>query len=243
MSRLRSATLLLVVVIAAGLTAGCRPASLVSTQDEIEVGRSAAAQIEREYTVVTDPAVNRLVDGIGQNLAAQAAQREGITYKFGVLQDQSVNAFALPGGWIYLYSGLIDAVGNDQNVLAAVIAHEIGHVAARHHAEMMGRSAIYGIAVGVLTSGNVQQWANVFANLTLLRWSRKHELESDRLAVEYTYRSGRYQPEGVVRLLQLLQEKGGESRFLPFLQTHPLTGDRVERAQYWIQYYRQGGVR
>lgn len=231
--------LLVVILTVAGLSAGCRPATLVSTQDEIEVGRRASAQVEAEYTVVTDPAVNRLVNDIGRTLAAQAA-RQDVEYTFKVLDDPSVNAFALPGGWIYLFSGLIDTIGTDRDMLAAVIGHEIGHIADRHHAEMMGRATIYGIAIGVLTSGNMQQWANVFANLHLLRWSRRHELVADRLAIEYTFKSGPYQPEGVIRLLELLQERGGESRFLPFLRTHPLTEDRIERAKFWVVEYRAG---
>jgi len=221
------------------ISGGCAPKSLVSTEDEIAVGQRAAAQVEREYKVSQDAAVNQRVTTIGQTLAAQGA-RPGIEYKFKVLEGKDINAFALPGGWIYVFSGLLDAVGSDNDMLAAVIGHEIGHVAARHHADIMGRSQLYGIAIAVFTKGNTQDWASFFANLNLLRWSRKHELESDRLAVKYLYQSKRYDPNGVVRLLELLKQKSGDSRFLAFLRTHPLTEDRIERAKYWVAQYEAG---
>jgi len=239
MKRLRSYLLVGSLICIACLGCGCKPESLVSTEDEIELGSRAAAQVEKQYKVAQDAAVNQLVTTIGQAMAAQA-QRPGIEYKFKVLENKEVNAFALPGGWIYINSGLVDAISDDRDMLAGVLGHEVAHVAARHHAEMMGRSTLFGIAIGAFTKGNAQQWASLFANLNLLRWSRKHELEADRLAIQYTFKSGHYSPDGVLRLLELLKKQGDESKFAPFLRTHPLTEDRIERAKYWIGEYRAG---
>lgn len=233
--------LLIAAIFIAAFSAGCKPESLVSTQAEVDVGRQAAEQVERQYKVSTDPALNQLVTNMGQTLATQAAPRTGIQYKFKVLESKEVNAFALPGGWVYVFTGMVDAIGNDHDMLAAVMGHEIGHVAARHHAQIMGRSTLYGIGIAVLTKGSTTNWANFFANLNLLRWSRKDEYIADQLAVEYLYKGRQYDPNGVIRLLEMLKKQGGNSKFASFLRTHPLTQDRIDRAKYWVQQYQQTG--
>ncbi|MBI2843715.1 MAG: M48 family metalloprotease [Armatimonadetes bacterium] len=232
--------LLLVLALAAsGMLWGCAPESLVSTSDEVAVGRQAAAEVEATYPVSRDPAANQLVNDIGRHLLSQTQPRQGIEYTFKVLDVNDVNAFALPGGWIYINRGLIDQTRGNRDQLAGVIAHEIGHVQAKHHAEMMGRSALYGIAIGALTKGNVTQWANLFANLNLLSWSRKHEYEADTLAIDYTFAS-RYNAQGIIDFFRVLQAEQGRGRTPAFLRTHPLTEDRIERAQAYLNRKKSG---
>lgn len=212
---------------------GCSPKSLVSEDQEVAVGQQASAQIESQYPVSRDPGLNSLVNTIGQNLLVFANPRPGIVYKFKVLDINDINAFSLPGGWIYVDRGLIDATNGNRDEIAGVIAHEIGHVQARHYAEIMGRAELYGIAIGTLTQGNAAQWASVFANLNLLRWSRKEEYEADRLAIDYMLPS-QYNPQGLIDFLKVVEQTQGESRSALFLQTHPLTSDRIQRDQEYL---------
>lgn len=214
--------------------AGCSSKDIVSTSQEVEVGQEAARQIEAQYPVSKDSGLNKLVNDTGQTVLRYVPnKREGIEYKFKVLDINEVNAFSLPGGWIYIERGLIEATKGNNHQLAGVIAHEIGHVQARHAAKMMGRSQIYGIAIDILTEGKTQEWANVFANLNLLRWSRKEEYEADKLAVDYLLPSP-YNPKGLIDFFKVLLAEDGKGATLPFLQTHPLTQDRIDRLQEYL---------
>jgi len=203
---------------------------LVSTSQEVSIGQQASAEVEAQYPVSRDPQLNQLVNNIGQEILRYASPRSGIQYTFRVLDVSDVNAFSLPGGWIYINRGLIDATRGNVNQLAGVIAHEIAHVEARHHADLMGRSALYGIAIGTLTEGNTTQWVSFFSELYLLRWSRRHEYEADRLAIDFMLPS-RYNPQGIIDFFMVLEAESGRGRTPEFLRTHPLTEDRIERAQ------------
>ncbi|MEN6370484.1 MAG: M48 family metallopeptidase [Armatimonadota bacterium] len=225
--------ILLVTVAASVLLTGCPPEKLISTSDEVSIGRQAAAEVEAQYPVSRDPRLNQLVNTIGQNILRQTTPRKGITYTFKVLDISEINAFSLPGGWIYVDRGLIDATSGNVSELAGVIAHEVGHVQARHHAQIMGRSELYGIAIGTLTKGNTTQWVSFFANLNLLRWSRSQEYEADKLAIDYTFNSP-YNPEGLIDFFRVLEAKVGKGSTPAFLSTHPLTEDRIERAQAYL---------
>jgi len=233
--------LLFAIVLSAAVLSGCKTSSLISESQEIEIGRQASLDIERKYHVVNDPALNQRINHIGQTIAARSA-RANIAYTFKILDLKDVNAVSLPGGWVYLYKGLINECKDDDDMLAGVIAHEIGHVAARHHAAIMGRETLYGIGIQVLVKGNLQQWVAVWANLDLLRWSRSDENEADRLAINYTYGSP-WKPDGLIRFLKILQtkSKGDGGIFGPMLRTHPLTKERIERAEKYLQELERTG--
>lgn len=222
--------------------AGCKPESLVSRSQEVQIGEEAARDIERRYPVNRDPQLNALVTTIGQNLA-QYSSRQDIEYKFRILDIDDVNAVSLPGGWIYVYRGLIDETEGNRDQLAGVIAHEIGHIAARHHADLIGRQFYASLLVGTLTSGDIQQIAGILADITLLRWSRKHENEADRLGIRYAYQS-QYQAEGLIQFLERLAAMQGSepSEFEQIFRTHPVTADRVERARAYLADLRAGRV-
>jgi len=229
--------LLLAVIAAGSLIAGCSPKSLVSTSQEVDVGRQAAAQVEAQYPVSRDPKLNQLVNDVGHTILRYTTPRPGIQYTFKVLDISDINAFSLPGGWVYVDKGLIDATHGSVNEVAGVIAHEIGHVQARHAAEMMGREEIYGIAIGTLTKGNTAQWASVFANLNLLHYSREDEYQADRLAVDYLLPSP-YNPQGLIDFFEYLLARQGEGHTPQFLRTHPLTRDRITRLQAYLNQKR-----
>jgi len=229
--RIRSGAHFWPLLLAVAALTGCETESLVSKSQEVEIGRQAAKDIEARHPVSKDAELNATVNDIGQYIAARS-DRTDIQYTFKVLDIKDVNAVSLPGGWVYVYKGLMDEVGSDKDMLAGVIAHEVGHVTARHHAELMGRSTLYGIGIAVLTKGNTRQWVNFFANLNLLRWSRKHEYEADALGIKYTY-SSTYNPDGLIRFLEVLQTKSKSepSRFEAALRTHPVTSERIDRAK------------
>jgi len=223
------------------LSSGCKPESLVSQDQEAEIGREASRQIESEYPVDKDPALNAEVNQIGQTLAKHS-DRPNITYTFKILDIKDVNAVSLPGGWVYIYKGLINETRNKPNQLAGVIAHEIGHIAARHHAEMIGRDLQASLLIGTLTKGDVQTVANIFAAITQLRWSRKQEFEADRLGIKYMYRSKIYEPQGLIDFFNnlLKMEKKPPSRFEQIFLTHPVTAERIKRAQEYYDALKSG---
>lgn len=230
-----STAFVITLVLLCALLAGCNTAGIVSRSDEVEIGRQASKQIEQEYKLDNDPKLNQLVNRIGQTLAARS-DRTDITYTFKILDTKDINAVALPGGWVYIYRGLIDEVAGDEDELAGVIAHEIGHIAARHGAKQIGRSTLYGVGIQVLTKGTVAQLASIWANLDLLRWSRTDEYEADHLGVKYTYGSP-WKADGLIRFLKVLQAKSKEKdggSFGAMLRTHPMTADRVKRAETYL---------
>jgi predicted Zn-dependent protease len=241
----RSCYLALLIVLLVGLSileTGCPPKSLVSKSQEVEIGREAARDVESRYPVSKDAELNAMVDRIGQDLAQHCSDRPDIKYTFKVLDIKDVNAVSLPGGWVYVYKGLIDETKGKPDQLAGVIAHEIGHIAARHHADMIGRQTYATILLGTLTKGDVQQIAGVFADLSLLRWSRKHEYEADRLGIKYMYRCRTYDPQGLVNFFNLLlqKQKDEPSRFEQMFRTHPVASERISRAQKYLDDLKAG---
>ncbi len=241
MQKIGRVGLILIALVFSISLCGCKTSSLVSESDEIAVGRQAAKEIERDYKILDDPKLNNRINKIGQELAARS-DRSHLEYSFKILDTKEINAIALPGGWVYIFKGLIDVVGNDQDQLAGVIAHEIGHISARHHASQMGRATLYEIGIQVLTKGNVSQWAAIWANLDLLRWNRAQEKEADRLAIKYTYGSN-YDPQGLIDFLKYLQSKSGGGEKSPFgamLRTHPLTEDRIKASEEYLNKLKEG---
>ena len=224
--------LLVLLVVSVSVLTGCKPAGLVSTSQEVDIGRQASKQVESQYPVNKDPELNRMVTTMGQNLV-RFSPRQDVEYTFKILDVDEVNAVSLPGGWIYVYKGLIDLAENNPDQLAGVMAHEIGHVAARHHADMIGRETYAGLIIQTVTRGDVQQWAGLFANLTLLRWSRKHEYEADILGIDIMYKSKQYDPQGLINFFGALEQKQKDnpSEFAQMFRTHPVTTERIKRAQ------------
>jgi beta-barrel assembly-enhancing protease len=213
--------------------AGCKTSDLVSTSDEVSIGRQAAAQVESQNKISHDPALNRLVTNTGNTILRTVPVRTGITYTFKVIDTADINAFSLPGGWVYVENGLIEATKGDVNQLAGVMAHEIGHVQARHAAQMIGRQEIYGVAIGTLTKGDTAKIAGIFANLNLLQYSRDEEYQADQLAVDYLLPS-QYDPQGLINFFKVLMQKEGSGGGPEFLRTHPLTQDRINRLQAYL---------
>jgi predicted Zn-dependent protease len=195
----------------------------MSQKEEIQLGQQAAAQIERQYRTWEDPTVTR----IGQAIAA-ATEKPDLPYRFRVVDQNEVNAFALPGGPVYVTDELLKTIGNDRDQLAGVLGHEVAHITKRHSVRQMERQNWFGLGIEVLTEGNVQDLATIAANLQLLHYSRDQEYEADKKGVQYARAAG-FDPRGLVRFLDHLAslEKGGAS--IPWLRTHPGSEARADR--------------
>lgn len=210
---------------------GCKGTNILSRDEEIRIGRQAGAAIEKQYGVSRNPADINLVERIGQRLAA-ANNLRNWPYTFKVLNDRSVNAVSLPGGPVYVFRGLIDATEGNEDEIAAVVAHEIGHVERRHAAQQYSQGVLAGLLITFGTRGDVTTAAQI-ANLFMqMKFSRDDEYEADTSAIRYTYRAG-YDPHGLVRFFQKLQrmERQGSGDVISNnLRTHPLTSARIQRA-------------
>jgi beta-barrel assembly-enhancing protease len=224
------------------LTAGC-----ISEEREQELGDAMAADINRQIPLVREPLLTHYVSTVGNSLA-RVSDRPALDYNFYIINSAMVNAFALPGGHIYVTRGLLERTETGKE-LAGVLAHEIGHVAARHGVQKLQRhlrtgsvvNMLYNLILGgepALLRENSLQLAGIVWSAT---HSREDEQEADRLAVEYMGRAG-LDPEGIVTLLETLLEDGVEdtSRIAAWFSTHPMTQERIDLAQAEIAQLEPG---
>jgi predicted Zn-dependent protease len=208
---------------------------------EMALGRDLSRQVEATSKLVTDPIVTEYVNRIGQNLVRNSDARVPFTIK--VLDNEEVNAFALPGGFFYVDSGLILAADNESE-LAAVMAHEIAHVAARHATKNMTRSEIWNLAsiplmfIGGPAGYAIAEVASIAVPMSFLKFSRDAEREADMLGLQYDYAAG-YDPQAFVQFFEKLNadDKKKHSKLAKMFSTHPMTGDRVTAAQDEIRQY------
>jgi beta-barrel assembly-enhancing protease len=211
-----------------------------SLDREMALGRQLSQEVEGSAKLVTDPIVTEYINRIGQNLVRNSDARVPFTIK--VLDNEEVNAFALPGGFFYVDSGLILAADNEAE-LAGVMAHEIAHVAARHATKNMTRAQIWNMAsvplifVGGPVAYAVAEAAGLLVPLGFLKFSRDAEREADLLGLEYDYASG-YDPQAFVEFFEKLNiEKKKPNMVAKAFATHPMNVDRIEAAQDEIRKY------
>lgn len=202
-----------------------------STDKEVKIGESIAKAIEKEYKLVDDPLVQNRVQEIGKKIVS-VSDRKDINYSFYVLDDKEVNAFALPGGFIYVNKGLIEKVNNDDE-LAGVLAHEVGHLVARHSIKklqaIMGYSLLRVLISQVPQGGaDLGEGADAAFVQIILGYAREDELLADQLSVHYTRLAG-YDPQGMVNFLNRLHDDNlrGPLRPLSYAKTHPYVPDRI----------------
>ena len=213
--------------------------NFISLEKEIQMGRQLAAEIERQVKLVEDPTINEYVNRVGQNLVRNSDAKVPFTIK--VVESDEINAFALPGGFFYVNSGLILAA-DDESELAAVMAHEIAHVAARHGTENASKAQMVNIAslplifLGGVGGFALRQAAGFLIPMQFLQFSRKAEAEADYLGVEYLYKTG-YDPGAAVSFFEKLQarESARPGSVSKMFSTHPPTGDRIEMTKKNIE--------
>ncbi|WP_296885739.1 M48 family metalloprotease [Thiobacillus sp.] len=184
---------------------------LISEQQEIQMGAQAHEDVLREYAALDNPALQAYVNGIGQKLAKQS-HRPDLQWRFTVVDSPDVNAFALPGGYIYITRGLM-AYLNSEAELAGVLGHEIGHVTARHGVRQQSASTAAGLGVvlgSILVPGLDSQAATGMMQSVAQAWTagygRDHELESDRLGAQYLAKSG-YDPQAMIAVIGVLKNQ------------------------------------
>jgi predicted Zn-dependent protease len=206
-----------------------------STETEIRMGKSYAMQLEKSVKFVNDPVVNEYVNRIAQNLVKNSDAKVPFTIK--VIDSDEVNAMALPGGFMYVNSGLI-LTADDEAEMAGVIAHEISHVAAHHAVREQTRlnyaqlGTIPLIFIGGWTGYGIYEAAQIGIPLTFLQFSRGFESQADFLGVQYMYRAG-YDPQAFVTIFEKLEnlEKTKPHLISKAFSSHPQTPDRIEATQ------------
>ncbi|MBN3039375.1 MAG: M48 family metalloprotease [Candidatus Omnitrophica bacterium] len=215
---------------------GQKETYFISTAQEMAIGENVEKEVLETYKVSGDKKKQDYVDQIGQKVAS-VSDRQDLDYKFVVLDDKELNAFTIPGGIVYINTGLLDILNDDE--VAAVLAHEIGHVAARHSIKriqsQLGYQLLLTVAVVSVNKNDpnaaktVAQGSNAIFELVQLGYSRRDELLADRLSIKYTYKAG-YNPWGMVEALKKLQahseEKGGWGGPV-ILRSHPYIEDRI----------------
>lgn len=206
-----------------------------SLEKEIAMGKSYAQEVESSVKLVQDPIVTEYVNRIGQNLVRNSDAKVPFTIK--VVDSDEINAFALPGGFFYVNSGLILAADNEAE-LAGVMAHEIAHVAARHTMRQMTRSNLANLGslplifMGGWAGYAIRSAAGFALPMTFLTFSRGFEAEADYLGLEYMYKTG-YDPQSFVAFFEKLQakEKKKPGTLAKAFSTHPQTPDRITKSQ------------
>ena len=226
---------LLVLGCAVNPVTGKRELSLVSESQEIEIGRSSDPQIVASYGLYDDADLAAFVDAIGQKMAA-LSHLPDLKFTFRVLDSPVINAFALPGGYVYVTRGILAHMNNEAE-LAVVLGHEIGHVTARHGARRQTNATLAGLGIGLggALVPQVAQYSPVLQQslgLLFLKYGRDDEHQADELGVAYSLAAG-YDPEAGSRFFEVLDRQMQESgQSLPgWLSTHPDPGDRVKRTR------------
>ncbi len=221
----------------------------ISTQSEVQLGNTYAAQIDTQLPIIRDAEVTRYVSALGNELAAVSDAR-GLTWHFTIVDSKEVNAFAVPGGWIYVNRGLISRAQN-MSQLAGVLAHEIGHVTRRHTVQQMQQSDQMNgglLALCTLTtvcsSGVGQAAINVGGSALFAKFSREDEQEADTEGVKTAVKAG-IDPRGIPGMFRILlsERNSNPSSVDAFFATHPLEESRITATSQQIATYSAAQLR
>jgi len=212
---------------------------LGSKESERETGKQIYQRLKSKDALYQSDTYTRYVNNIGRRLAIYSDWNQ-VEYTFSILRSFRVNAFALPGGYVFVTRGLLKEV-QDEAELAGILAHEVAHVAARHHAkrkQMQIASLMAAAAMAPAGGAGAVQGGLMAGQMAQLGYSRQHEREADRLGMEYATRAG-YDPRGIIRFLRTLKELQDriQDRQLVFLQTHPGLSERIDQAESMVGNY------
>jgi predicted Zn-dependent protease len=209
--------------------------NFTSLEKEIALGRELAAEIERQVRLVDDPVISEYVNRVGQNIVRNSDAQVPFTFK--VIEDDSINAFALPGGFVFVNTGILLRADEEAEV-AGVLAHEIAHVTARHGTENSTKSQIINIAsiplifLGGVVGFGIRQAAGLIIPMQYMSFSRGAEEEADYLGIQYAYKTG-YDPGAAVTFFEKIQalETAKPGTISSLFASHPPTENRIEKTQ------------
>jgi beta-barrel assembly-enhancing protease len=216
-----------------------------SIEKEVAIGRQLSAEVDRSSKIINDPIVTEYINRVAQNIVLHSDSKVPFTIK--VVDSQEVNAFALPGGFLYVNRGLLEAADNEAEV-AGVIAHEISHVAARHGMEQASKGELFNylsiplIFFGGIGGYAIRQGLGLAVPLTFLKFSRGAEKEADRLGAQYMWASG-YDPNALITFFEKLQAKNKKKpgTLSKLFSTHPMTGDRITEVRELVARFPDRG--
>lgn len=243
--KMRRACLVLTVAaaLAAGMgSSGCKArfGNMMSKSQEVQLGQQARSDVERQNRIDTDPAINARMQRIADRIFPLARTDYDVPYSIKVIDSKEVNAFALPGGPIYFYRGLIELADSDDEI-AAVLGHEASHVVKRHSAKQISDAQMKGIIASVALGGQsdlVQTLAGLGLQLDQLRYSRDDETEADTNGFRYLVAAG-YNPDAMASFFRKMAQKSGRGG-PEWLSSHPVTSKRIERAERMAADYKSG---
>lgn len=233
--RIKFLSLILVLLLSSCATnyniyTGKEEFTFMSDEKEVDLGKSLSERVEEKFKPLEDYLTQSRINDIGKKIADVCDRRE-IIYYFKVLDEKDKNAFALPGGYIYIFKGLLDEIGSDDE-LAYVLAHEVSHVVARHSVDLLKKNLGFNILmilakVGAPDTRTVSR-ANTALDLLMLSYSREDELMADKLAVRFMKRAG-FNPEAALSSLEKLKEIKRKEPIRPMYgRTHPYINERIK---------------
>ena len=213
---------------------GDRELSLVSEGQEIQMGEQYSKEVVASMGLVDDQALQTYVSTLGKQLAAES-ERPNLPWEFFVIDDAAVNAFAIPGGKIFVTRGILTHM-TDEAELMGVLGHEIGHVTARHSVQQMSRQQLAGLGLGIgsILSEDIARYGQIAStglSVLFLKYGRDAERQADELGFKYMVREG-YDPRAMVDMFDILRRTGGEGGRVPnWLATHPYPEERIATTQ------------
>ena len=247
LSSSRRPALALCAALGMGLLPGCQSGqirnNMMSPSQENDLGREYASQIDSQVKFVMDGKTNRHVLDVSAPVLAQAQKdRPDLSFRVRVIDSPDLNAFSIPGGYIYIYRGLLDKIGTDDDALACIIGHEASHVVRRHVAKSISDQQNKGLLVDVATllsrDYRVNQVGGALFQLDQLHYSRVAEFEADRWGERFAYNAG-YDPTGMVRTFQIFENEEKKSgQPAAYAQDHPINENRILRVEEQLRELR-----
>ena len=241
------------LLLVTGITAGCPPAAAISIKEEQQLSREFLVVLKQHLQIIDDPEINSYIDGIGQKILA-ALPPQPFTYHFYVIKEDVYNAFAIPAGHIFINSGLLLAMDNEDE-LAGILSHEISHVICRHVSQRIDRSKninlatmagmVAGIFLGAAAGEPAAAQGLIFGSAAAgqsmsLAFSRDDEAQADQLGLGYLNKAG-YSAEGLLDILKKIRSRQwyGSDQVPTYLMTHPAVEQRIVDIDSWIASHKQ----
>lgn len=207
---------------------------LISSAEEVEIGQQVASDVESKEKLLSNTTVQNYVNDVGQKIVGVCDRRD-IEYKFKVIDKKEINAFACPGGYVYVYTGLIEILDNEAQ-LAAILSHEVSHLVARHSMKKLqniyGYAILAQIALGDKAKGAAGDIVSIAAMLVLQGYSRDNEFEADRYGILYAKNAG-YNPKSMIQVFEKFKKMEGNPppAVLGLLSSHPSPADRIRKGE------------